>query len=234
MYLGGVSENAVAKHFGVSRAPIQRILAELGVQRRSQSESESLKWSQMTSAQRARQVAPAHRASTGRIRSLEEQCRTAQTRECRKTHVSPLENALCRRLRKHGLKPIQQKAIGPYNCDLAIHPVAVEVFGGHWHWYGQHRRIFEKRCRYILNAGWSVYILPISVNDPLSESRVSDLIAYLEAARRNPPSACEYRVVWSAGEWEVRGTINNHEIAIDPPFTHAKDPATGQYIRVRR
>lgn len=234
MYVSGISENVIAKHFNTSRITIGKRLIAAGIRRRTQSESEALKWSQMSPAQRANQVAAAHKASTGRVASFAERCRIAETREKRQTHVAPVEYILWGRLRQHGLNPIQQKAIGPYNCDLAVHPVAVEVWGGNWHWHGKHRRMFEKRCRYILNAGWSIYILPVSRRDPFSEARVRDLVAYIKAARRDPPSPCEYRMVWSRGEWETVGWDDGDKLVIDPPFCGSRDRATGRYIRVTR
>ena len=170
----------------------------------------------------------------GSVHTADRRARIAKTREERKTNTAPIEVVLFRKLIGYGLDPVQQKAIGPYNCDLAVYPIAVEIWGGGWHWHGKHRRMFEKRCRYILNAGWSIYILPVSRRDPFSESRVRDLVAYIKSARRDPPSPCEYRMVWSRGEWETSGTLDDDKLAIDPPFRRGNDPATGRYTRIAR
>lgn len=227
-----LSEKLVAERLGVSRTIIRARLLEMGVEPRSYGGAQEIIWSHRTTAQRLAHLAKPHAAALGRTPTLEERLLTARTREKRVTHVSAKERELAAALRAHGLAPIHQKAIGPYNCDLAVGAVAVEVWGGNWHWYGHHRETCEERLRYILGAGWSVYVLPITKNDPLTDARVGDLVAYLEASSRNPPARREYRVVWSAGQWERIGYLDDDHFVIDPPFTGRQNPTTGRHERI--
>ena len=230
MYVSGQSENAVAKHFGMGRGVIRRRLREAGIHVRTQSEAETLKWSMMTTAQRMAQVSAANHAARGSRRDISVQAKIAQTRQRRQTHVGPDERIVRRFLETAGIECIPQQAVGPYNCDLGCFPVAVEVFSSHWLWGNS----YEKRFRYLLNADWCIYVLPVSRSSPITESRMRHLIAYIEQARRDPPTPREYRVVWSAGEWERVGYLDDDKIVLDPPFTGRRNATTGQYERVAR
>ena len=230
LYLSGQSENAVAKHFGVGRPAIRRRLRLAGVHVRGQSEAETLKWSTMTGAQRKAQVRAANAAALGSRHSLAHRCKIALGRQERQTHIGPDERIVQRYLDTAGVGCIPQQAVGPYNCDLGCFPVAVEVFSSGWLWGNS----YEKRFRYLLNTGWCIYVLPVSRSSPITESRMRHLIAYIEQARRDPPTPREYRVVWSAGEWERVGYLDDDKITLDPPFTSRRNPTTGQYERVTR
>src|SRR5690606_37643437 len=111
-------------------------------------------------------------------------------------------------------------AIGPYNCDLAVHPVAVEVFGGGWHWHGAHYARAEERFRYIMNEGWYVLVVVVGFNGrfPLTPA-VGDYVASeIERARRDPSLVGQYRVVWGAGEFSTGGRLEDDHFSIEPPF----------------
>ena len=81
------------------------------------------------------------------------------------------------RAQNQGVGVIYQKAIGPYNADLAIGTVAVEVLGGQWHRIKHH----GKRLRYILDAGWDViYIWVDAKHFPLGPGAAEYVIAHCE------------------------------------------------------
>ena len=234
-YRSGESINELADAFDVSRTPIYRRLREADVEIRGQSAAEKVKWEQMSEEDRKRQVAAAHEATRGSSKSWETLCRIAQTREERQSHVSESERRLQSLLHERGIEDITlQKAVGPYNCDLAIPPVAVEVFGGHWHWTGDHLRRTEKRFRHLMDRGWSVYVVPVTDSFPLTGAVADHLVAYINRARRAEAVACEYRVVWGAGEHVTTGGPEDDEISIEPPFTRGRDPSTGRYTDVPR
>jgi len=234
LYRTGLSENALAKCFGVSRRAIAARLTAAGVVRRTQSEAERIKWSQMTPTQRRRQIRAAHAAKRGRAVSLETKCKHAITVEKRLLNISPKEIELRHMLLRRGIEVVPQKAIGPYNCDLAAAPVAVEVYGGNWHWYGRHLARTEQRFRYLLDAGWFVYVMVVNQSFPLTGAGADHLVAYIQQVRRNKAARTEYRVVWGAGEFVVSGSADDEHITIIPPFACARDPATGRYRRVPR
>lgn len=237
-YLGGRSEYALAQDLGVARLVIRRHLVERSISPRGRSEAGLLRASRMTPTERMAQAANAHAASRGRSNSLDALCRAAKTRQERRVGISAKEEAFAVLLTERGLGFIQQMAIGPYNCDFAIPPVAVEIFGGHWHWHGHHLARTEQRLRRILNAGYHILILTewgAATRHRICEARVADyVVAYVEAARSDPSLIGKYRVVRGAGELIASGCVEDDHLSIMPTFTTGRDPITGQYTSVPR
>lgn len=234
-YTAGTSENAVAKQFGIQRAGVSRILSKHSIPRRGQSDAERAKWANMTADQRAAQVSKAHTAARGRVQAFDVLCRMAATRERNQTcQTSPYEAELIKLLIERGVVGVRQKAIGPYNCDFASSPVAVEIWGGWYHWYGPHRSRCDDRFRYIMNQGWNILAVAINSREPVTPALADYVAAYIEQTRSNPPPVCEYRVVWGAGDFSTGGCLNDNHFSIEPPFTSTRDSATGQYRRITR
>ena len=194
-----------------------------------------MKWSQMTTEQKRRQVEAAHAAARGQQKPFDVKCKAAKTREqTPEVYASPYESQLRALLARHDLHGIPQLAVGPYNCDLAIYPVSVEVWGGGWHFSGRHLARTPERFRYLMNEGWNIYVIVASATFPLTATVADQAATYIKQTCRNPPPICEYRVVWGASEFSISGRANDDEIAIVKPFTHRRDPRTGQYERVAR
>lgn len=231
-YLGGKSEYALSLERGVATNVIRRILLENGITPRSHSAAGLVRAAQMTDSERKAQVAAAHVAATGREKTFAEKCLTAESRQKNGTTISSYERTLSTMLLDRGIESIHQQAIGPYNCDLGISPVAVEVFGGHWHWAGDHLRRTPKRINYFLDAGWHILIIPVGKSSPLTAKVADYVVAYIENARRNPSAPREYRVVWRAGEFVTIGSLNDNNLTIEPPFTNRRNPVTGRYETV--
>jgi len=101
----------------------------------------------------------AHAAVRGIAKSLDDLCLKAVGRERTQANVSPLDRAFATML---DTPAIINKAIGPYNIDVAVHPVAVEIYGGGWHAAGRAAARFPKRARYILDCGWHLVIIWVS------------------------------------------------------------------------
>lgn len=129
MYQNGESENAVAKHFNISRNVIRRQLERFGIEPRTQSEAESLKWSKMTEEQRKLQTVGAHESVKGVPRSDIAKIHLAQARERIKYDylIGPGETTFIEQLNNRGINHIHQKAVKFYNVDIAIGNVAVEL-----------------------------------------------------------------------------------------------------------
>lgn len=233
LYAAGQSEKAIADRLGITRSPIRRILLAAGIQPRGRSEAELLKWSQMSGRKRTRQTRAAHEAARGSTRTFEQRCRSALGKQAAGL-ISIYERHLGILLRDRGIEFVPQQAIGPYNCDLGAHPVAVEIFGGNWHWSGRHMERTPERFRYIMNAGWSILVLWVNTEYPLTPEAADYMATFIQAARRNPTARREYRVVRGAGELVACGSIDDDEISIEPAFTNSRDPATGRYKRVPR
>jgi len=202
-YVAGESENKLAREAGINRWTFRQRLLTAHIDPRTQSEAEKLKWARMTPTQRERQVRAAHIAVRGRTLSFREKHAQALGKEKALCHVVPIETELATTLRTYGFLITQQKAIGVYNVDIAIHvpPIAVEIFGGSWHCYGGHLARFHKRVKYILDEGWHVVIIWLDARRyPLGKGAVEYLIALRQELSGNPASRCQYRVILGNGQ----------------------------------
>lgn len=197
-YLAGASENAIAQEAGISRGPVERILRIAGIPRRGCSEAGKLRAEQMTPDERRAQAAAANAASRGRMPSLAEKCRRAVAREARGGCDSAGERRLWQHLSELGLTPTPQRAIGKYNVDLTVAPVAVEVLGGAWHAYKPEH---AERIPYILDQGWHLVMVWDGEGSRAIGCGAADyIIAFHDQVRRNPPATSQYRVIAGDGK----------------------------------
>lgn len=215
-YVNGMSELAVAKSFGIDRNAVRLRLLEAGVNPRGQCEAETLRWSKMTADQRADQIAAAHEATRGSVAPFERKLKVAATVEAKGLRTDPLEISFAAMLASRGVPTIAQQAIGPYNCDLGAFPVAVEIFGGNWHFYGRHFARKPQRFRYILDAGWHVLCIWINPRFPMCEAGADYATSYIEEARRDPSRIREYRVIRGAGEIVACGRADDDQLTFKP------------------
>lgn len=238
-YRRGLSENRVAKKYGISRIAVRKRLIEAGVHIRGRSEAETLKWTQMNTRQRRRQVRAAHNASRGRKAPRSELRRRAKARERGArlgrygATISPNERKLKRMLARRGIATVSQQAIGTYNCDLGADPVAVEVLGGQWHSTGDREARTLKRIRYFLDRGWHVVLVVITTEHRLSRESAEYIATFVKRARRNPSMRREYRMIWCRAELLASGSVDDDEITLIPPFTRGRN-ALGRYCRIAR
>ena len=133
-YLTGTSINKLAKAYAVSRTAITQRLEAMKINTRTQSESEFLKWQQMTPEQREKQVQAAHNINLGRKHSLSERKQAAVTRQF--THIlSDNEIKFKQLFAEFDLFPVTEFPLGIYNLDFAfpVSKLAIEVDGGNWH-----------------------------------------------------------------------------------------------------
>lgn len=216
-YESGVSENELAKRLGIDRSSVRSRLIERNVSVRNQHQAETIKWSQMTADQRVHQVAAAHVAAKGRKISrsvLERKARTIQEKGILNTNERPLFNILS----EAGFHIIPQMAIGTYNIDLALDEdrIAIEIFGGGFHGYGNHARRFFKRSKYLFNRGWSLFIIWIDpIQHPLGIGVLNNIRAFVQSVRNNPSPVGKYGVIWGDGKIVARtGHYFNDDAAI--------------------
>ncbi|MCW2922255.1 MAG: hypothetical protein JWL76_2129 [Thermoleophilia bacterium] len=196
-YSAGESENSLAKTHGVSRGVIRRTLLANGIEPRGSAAANRLLANSRTPEQHRASVAAAHEARRGQRDSFETLCRRAATRQKRQLGMSPYEQLLAAWLTERGLDATPQRAIGPYNADLGVEGVAVEVYGGRWHNSGRHAERAPRRCRYILEEGWSLLVIWVDARShPLTEATADRVVELVEQTRRG---AREYQVVWGDG-----------------------------------
>lgn len=139
----------------------------------------------------------------------------AALREQRGDLGSPGEIALGGWLRDRGHVPTPQKAIGKYNVDLAMAPVAVEVLGGGWHLTNRKHAV---RTPYILNEGWHLVFAWDHEGDSALACGAADyIVAFLNQVRRDPPSVSQYRVISGNGQLLAAGSADDNKFTLVPP-----------------
>jgi very-short-patch-repair endonuclease len=238
-YDDGIGIRGIAEQFNVSPRPIERIVLESGRKLRNRSEQQFARMGRATFAERKALAAAAHAAKRGRPNSETAQLKMAAAR-CRR--VGPLEAAVLESLEQAGIDCEQQFPIGKYNCDLLckIDPwtttpsIAVEVWGGGWHFHGKHRDRFPERTKYILGSGYSVAFLAIMNEFIWNDRAAENLITHLDALSRLPAGICQYRMIWGDSDYVTIGGLDDVEKALITPTVNRRDPATGRYERVPR
>ena len=229
-YLAGESVNALANAYGVSRGstgPIEVRLKAAGVTLRGPAAARQIMAAERTPEQNRANIQAAQAAIRGTHRSVETKSKAAATRELRQTHISDHERALAAELTSHGVIVTPQKAVGPYNVDLATGTVAVEVFGGGWHAYGLHRKRASERLRYILDQGWNLVIIWTSAERWQLTSAASEyIIAFSKLTSSDPAIQGQYRVIWGDGQ-EVRpADLKFDDLSVKPSRRRSKSLRT--------
>lgn len=217
----GESVNSLAKQYGVSRPTIERRLRAAGVSPRSVIEANRLLASQRTPEEHARNAEAAHAAVRGMKRTEAEMLLRAQVRErsqaWKEDHTSALELQFGRWLDEREVRYIQQKAIGPYNVDFACGPVAVEINGGAWHGYGEHRERAPERYRHILTAGWNLAIVWAGARRvPLTRGSADVVADFVEQSGWDSVRG-EHLVVWGDGQVVPSAGFGLDDLAVIPP-----------------
>jgi hypothetical protein len=215
-YRSGERQYTIADALGITQASVSRWLQIRGATI-SRSEAAKRRIRRMTPDEITALTAPAHDAVRGSHFTFEPLCRRALVRERTQSSAVESERVLARWLTERGIDTTPQKAIGPYNADLAAGPVAVEIFGGNWHSHGAHGQRLPHRSRYILDAGWNLYIVWVKVSrHPMLPEMADDLAAFVKRSRRNPAFRGQYRVIWGTGQLIAAGSTDDDELTLIP------------------
>jgi hypothetical protein len=234
-YRAGRSVLDLSRQLGVSRNVIDRRLIGAGEQLRTMSEANSVRMSKLSAVERAALAANAHDAIRGTKRSFESKVKNAIAKMASGAGMSEIEAMVSSDLKSCCIDTIPQLAIGPYNCDLAAFPVAVEVFGGNWHFSGRHLARTEERIRYLGDAGWHVLMLVVCEGKPRYTYGLDTgnyLVSYIKEARSNPSAPREYRVIDCRGNTLSAGRCDDDHISIKPAFANSRNTASGRYDRI--
>lgn len=215
-YRLGESQNQLATAFGISQASVSRWVKKRGATI-SRSEAETRKWAAMLPEQRTAQVSSAHAAVRGMTRTVSDLERRALGKQRTEAHATDEERAIARHLNGLGIDTIAQQAVGKYNLDIGMEPVAVELFGGAWHMHGEHWTRLPQRVKDIADAGWNLLIAWTHAVHPLDVAVVAeDAAAYLEVSRRDPSFRRQYRVIWGDGQFIAAGCVDDNELTLVP------------------
>ena len=218
-YLAGEqTQREAAADLGLSQPAFSSRLRRNGYPAITRGEAMARRLARMTQAERSNLAAAAHDAVRGMVRTDADLLKRALGKE-RVGKTNRAERALQEWFSEQGVNTVPQKAIGKYNADLAcpVTTIAVELFGGNWHAYGEHGARLEERTRYLFNEGWHLYIIWTRGKvHPLLPQVADDLRAFYESASRNPADRREYRVVWGDGEFIASGYSDDDDLSLVP------------------
>ena len=183
LYGNGMSENAISKRFNVSRNVIALRLTQAGIKRRTQSEAETLKWSQMSEEMCKHQVKAAHDKVRGMKRSHENLVNHALSVQA-KGRMSKFEKLFFEAFTKAEIEVVPQYAVDVFNVDFAIpeKKIAIEVDGGHWH--SSPRKIKQdiKKTEVLVSLGWTI------IRFEVFRRKIEDVLADAVETVRSYPS----------------------------------------------
>ena len=235
LYRDGALFVDLAERFNVHWMVVRRVIINAGVKLRPYSEIQRIKASRLTKQERARHSKAAHDAVRGKSQSLEHRRKIALTREDRGVGISRIELSCKNLLEDRGFTCIPQKAIGSYNVDVAITepPIAVEIFGGHWHAHGSHAARFRKRIDYIINSGWHPIIIWVTRDYPLEIGAIEYIVSFAKKISGNKSFRCKEQMIFGNGQVTSLGKrkLNGLPVISRP---HPRNKATGRYTPLSR
>jgi len=206
-YAAGEAVSSMAKNLSVSRTVIVRRLKELGLSIRSGSDANKLRMSRLSVSEKLALTSAAHDAVRGVSQSEEHRRKIAHCIESKGLFDSICEEKFSDML---GVPCTPQKAIGRYNVDIALDefPIAVEIFGGHWHTTGHHARRFRKRFDFIINSGWIPVIIWVTKDYPVGIEAAKYVISLAEALSAGKPVGRQEHVIRGDGNVTAVGKSN--------------------------
>ena len=231
----GASVKAVAERFGVQRNTITALLRKHGITPRSRRDAMLLRMAQATPEERLRLTEAAHAARRGRSVPEEARIRMAEGRERTKAHASIEALAIADAIEDGGVAVTLEKAVGPYNIDIAFNecPVAVEIQGGNWHAYGRHGSRLGKRREYLLSRGWHLVEVWIRSDQPLRVVKplADKLITLAQGFSLDPSGRGEHRMI--GGDGEPLPVLKSYGYDVAPvPGSDHRCEESGRYVCV--
>lgn len=230
-YRAGESELALATAYGVDRNTLRKRLTEHGVEIRGRSAAGYQRYVGSTESERRALTEAAHtavRGSTVPEAALARRALAVQQRadECPDEFDSVHEMRLCAWLDDRRASYVRQQAVGPYNVDVAMAPVAVEVLGGEWHLFGNKAEINRRRTPYLFDQGWHVVFVWSTTNYPISTAAAEQVIALVDQLRRDPSPIRQYRVVRGDGQLLAAGGPKEYQRSGIAPARQRLDPGS--------
>ena len=194
MYQSGISELAIARHFGCSRNVIRRRILRSGIVPRDGKEANKLRYRETTEEYRQALTRAAHEARRGEM-PHSQRCHYASSREKtgNHSHFGPGEAELASFLEQKGFRFVRQKAIDIYNVDFAIGHVAVEVTCATSRYRGGSAPA-NKRLKKILECGYSPITIEFS-SIPVLTAYLDKIVSTINEACGLPPFEREYWVI---------------------------------------
>lgn len=229
----GIGVGGIAKHLGVSESPIKTVFRRNGIATRNRSEQQQARMDNTSPEQIKYLTSKANAAMRGIKMAHNQLVKQAATRfKNQSASSSYLEETFDVLMRDKGYEGIRQFQIDKYNADFIFGDVVVEIFGGHWHWTGQHLAGSKKRIKTILDAGFHLIIIAARGNG-ISFETASKVVALIQEFGLNKTSVRHYRMIRSNGEDVITSTSNDDDLTIEWPFRNIRNPSAGRYHSIR-
>lgn len=231
----GGSVKAIAERFGVQRSTIVALLRKHGITPRSRRDAMLLRMAQATPEERLRLTEAAHAACRGRRVPEEARINMAKGRERTKSHASDDARFLAGCIEALDVAVTLEKAVGPYNIDIALNElsVAVEIQGGHWHSHGRHGARLAERREYLLSRGWhlvEIWRFGDFRHFPM-QTMAHQLIAMAQGFCPDPSGRGEHRVIRGDGQPVAALKSYGYDVAPVPGAEHRCEQS-GRYVSV--
>lgn len=229
-YKRGIGVVGIAKALNVSPSPIKRIILQSGIPLRNRSQQQQARMDITSDEDRKKLVKAANKAAKGRLvtsQEIEKRNRTLVARKSVKT--SEIEIAFTELLDDAKIPYSKQVVCGRYICDFVINGVAVEIWGGNFHFMGAHIARSEERFKYLLGRFKGAIIVTINKTNPLGIGLRNAVIASAQELGSHPSFSGEYRMIWRNGKFITGNRINNDNFAFEYPFRNRRNTKSGRY-----
>jgi very-short-patch-repair endonuclease len=204
-YAAGNSLETIARALRVSPHTVRLRLERAGVPVRSGAETLRLRLSRLSFEERRALAARSLRnweGVRGHRKSDAQLGPRTLTRQRLRSHTGDGEGAIAGWLRALGLEPTQQQAVGRYNLDLGLWPLAIEVNRVD---HPLRRVHAARRLEYLTQRGWYVLFVWLGRSGRPTPAVADYAVAYLQAIQRNPTGVGQYRVIRGTGDLVASG-----------------------------
>lgn len=222
LFNDGFSVNKIHKTVGIQRSTVNRILEINGMEPRSRSDAEKLKWSQMSEKQRKNQVKAAHKRCDEigythlKNKSNEHLHKTALNRFISHSEVGISENNFAKWIMAKNLPCVQQAPIRGYNIDALVGNIAVEIHNSTTAPHFEDTKV--RRIKYLLNSGFYVLYIKIQ-SSPLIIAAADYTEAFFNFASSNKSTFTEYRMIRGNGDFMTAMRFDGNHLS-DIPSPH--------------
>ena len=224
----------IAREIGVGRGVITRRLNKIGFTFRTPSEASLASARRFTPEQRSARVKNAHEAKRGVKQSRETKLKRAKTVESKSEISSGLEKMVYQSMLERGIDFTPQTAVGIYNVDFTIGTIAVEIFGGGWHFSGRAKDRHFDRCIEVINSGYTMIILNITNANPFTNTVADDLASKIKSISTDKTIRGENWMVWGTFDCVTTFGLDSVNESLIRPFVHTRDGISGRYKCITR
>lgn len=202
-YVAGEGLESLTHELGIGWTTGTKILKAGGVIIRTHAEAQIL-WRIRVGPERRKEITRKANASlrgTKMESKLAKRMAVCRAKALEKTgsFIGVFEEEIALGLQMVGYSPVKQKAVGPYNIDIAIGTVAVEVVRTPNSPFADPH--IRKRTKKLIESNWAVIQVWVTrIENPDIPAILKQLVSLLQFLQRNKSSRRKYWVVRGTGE----------------------------------